>query len=75
MSRIPTSVKHRYKGQHMLKCAELVEKIPPEALPSLSKAKEAQESQAKPEKEKQGTDAKPEPQSAGSHPAHDGGEK
>ena len=36
-----------YKGQEMLKCAELVEKIPPEALPSLSKAKEAQESQGK----------------------------
>jgi Cu(I)/Ag(I) efflux system membrane fusion protein len=64
-----------YKGQHMLKCAELVEKIPPEALPSLSKAKEAPESQAKPEKDKQGTNAKPEKQGAGSHPAHDGGEK
>jgi membrane fusion protein, copper/silver efflux system len=64
-----------YKGQQMLKCAELVEKIPPEALPSLSKSKEAQESQAKPEKEKQGTEAKPEPHGTGSHPAHDGGEK
>ena len=28
-----------YKGQQMLKCAELVEKIPPEAFPSLDKAK------------------------------------
>ena len=64
-----------YKGQPMLKCAELVEKIPPEALPTLSKAKEAEEPKAKPEKEKQGTDAKPEPPGAGSHPAHDGGEK
>jgi len=64
-----------YKGQQMLKCAELVEKIPPEALPSLSKSKEAQESQAKPEKEKQGADAKPEQHGTGSHPAHDGGEK
>jgi Cu(I)/Ag(I) efflux system membrane fusion protein len=73
-----------YKGQRMLKCAELVEKIPPEALPSLSKAKEAEEPKAKPEKEKQGTDstppkgkqdthAKPEQHSTGSHPAHDGG--
>jgi Cu(I)/Ag(I) efflux system membrane fusion protein len=75
-----------YKGQEMLKCAELVEKIPPEALPSLSKAKEAEEPQAKPEKGKQGTeatpakdkqgaDAKPEQHRTGSHPAHDGGEK
>lgn len=64
-----------YKGQQMLKCAELVEKIPPEALPSLSKAKEAQESDAKPEKEKQATDAKLEQHGTGSHPAHVGGEK
>ncbi|MGO9566554.1 MAG: efflux RND transporter periplasmic adaptor subunit [Desulfomonilaceae bacterium] len=47
-----------YKGQQMLKCAELVEKIPPEAFPSLDKAKSAQESQAKPNDKKQGTDSK-----------------
>jgi hypothetical protein len=75
-----------YKGQQMLKCAELVEKIPPEALPSLSKAKEAQGPRAKPGEDKQGTDAtpardkqdadaKPGQHDAGSHPAHDGGEK
>jgi membrane fusion protein, copper/silver efflux system len=75
-----------YKGQQMLKCAELVEKIPPEALPSLDKAKEGQEPKAKPAEEKQGTaskpikdkqdaEAKPGQQDADSHPAHDGGEK
>ncbi|MGO9570268.1 MAG: efflux RND transporter periplasmic adaptor subunit [Desulfomonilaceae bacterium] len=47
-----------YKGQQMLKCAELVEKIPPESFPSLDKAKSAQESQAKPDNKKQGTDSK-----------------
>jgi membrane fusion protein, copper/silver efflux system len=47
-----------YKGQQMLKCAELVEKIPPESFPSLDKAKTAQESQAKPGNKKQGTDSK-----------------
>ena len=75
-----------YKGQQMLKCAELVEKIPPEALPSLSKAKEAQKSKAKPEKQKPGTDAtpakgkqetgaKPEQHGTGSDSTHDGSEK
>ena len=47
-----------YKGQQMLKCAELVEKIPPESFPSLDKAKSAQGSQAKPDDKKQGTDSK-----------------
>ncbi len=70
----------------MLKCAELVEKIPPEALPSLSKAKEVQEPQSKQDKgkqgpawtpanDKQGTEVKPEQHDAGSHSTHDGREK
>ena len=68
-----------YKGQQMLKCAELVEKIPPETFPSLDKAKSGKEPQAEqdkaketnatPAKEKPGRDAK------GSPSTHDGGEK
>jgi len=75
-----------YKGQEMLKCAELVEKIPPEAFPSLDKAKDAQESDAKQDKEKpdgspksaedkHDSGAEPDQQEAGSHPSHDGGKK
>jgi membrane fusion protein, copper/silver efflux system len=46
-----------YKGQQMLKCAELVEKIPPESFPSLDKAKSGQESQAKPDDKKQAAES------------------
>ncbi|MGB6066800.1 MAG: efflux RND transporter periplasmic adaptor subunit [Desulfomonilaceae bacterium] len=56
-ARNPYFGKTPYKGQQMLKCGEMVEKIPPETFPSLDKAKGTKEPQVKSSTPKQGNDS------------------
>jgi Cu(I)/Ag(I) efflux system membrane fusion protein len=64
-----------FKGQDMLKCSELVEKIPPETSIAEERSDNTHGADSAPDKKKQGSGSKPGGTEHGSHSDQEGGEK